>query len=985
MQLNKKRSLLAIAVGTAIGCNPTSLLAQETANDDVETIQVTGIRGSLIKSMDVKRSSDGVVDAISAEDIGKFPDTNLAESLQRITGVSIDRTNNEGNQVTVRGFGPAFNMVTLNGRQMPSAATDRNVNSSRAFNFAEIASESVSGVEIYKTSKADVASGGIGSTINIQTAKPFDYDEQKLSFSAKGLIDTTVDSDYGSSVTPEISGLFSTTLADEKFGILVTASLQERDSREELSATDGWLLGYSAVENIDFSAVGGDTSHPVWTPQNYNVDVSDHERKRVNGQVVLQFAPTDTVVATLDYTMSQYEDDIERNQLGVWFNGGTAISGSVDENGTLTNFTQVASNTDFFGYVDHIETENASVGVNIDWQVSDNLTLTLDAHSSESEAQPDKDANEMFVITGVPGVNGVTMDYGNGLDLPGMSIDSGNYAGTIYDQANIGSLFVAANGTYQKTEVDQFRVDGEWLNSEDGDLSAVKFGLMRTDYKTNTQRRQTQRSSGYYANFPIPSSGNIDTSNWELLPLDGLLSSFSGTENLPEFMYRYDVRAHIAELEALYDPLRGQPHPAYGNLVTDNYLTTFFPEDLRQDHIIEEETVSAYVQVDFDSEFNGMDVDVTAGVRYERTDVTGSSLSPDFTTMRWNNGNEMSVLNSGENTYTLKESDYDIFLPSLDIAVEVKDDMLVRFSYSKSISRPNLNSMRETFSPGDTKAIGNLNANVGNSALKPYESQNLDLTWEYYYDEGSYAAIGYFRKIVENFITFSESEATFGDVRDPALGPRAAQAAADVAAAGGDPNDLAQLHAQMQINEIAAGRDPNNIVGDESLGDPLALFKTTIPDNNEAGVVDGWEIAVQHLFGDTGFGAQVNATFVNGDVEYDVEQTGTAFALTGLSDSANLVAFYDKDGLQARIAYNWRDEFLAGIGQLRIANEPTFTEAFGQWDANVSYDINENLTVFVEGLNLTGESLRQHGRWENQLVRAAEYGPRYAIGVRGQF
>ena len=990
MQFNKKRSLLAVAIGTALSSTALPAFSQESeaeANKDVEVIQVKGIRGSLIKSVDVKRTSDGVVDAISAEDIGKFPDTNLAESLQRITGVSIDRTNNEGNQVTVRGFGPEFNVVTLNGRQMPSASTDRNVTSTRAFNFAEIASESVSGVEVYKTSKAYLAGGSIGSTINIQTAKPFDFDETKISFSAKAIHDSTVDSNYGSSVTPEIAGLFSTKFADDKFGILITGSIQERDSREEISATDGWLQNNVDPNGVDFSAVGGDSSRTVWAPQNYNIDISDHERKRINGQVVLQFAPTDTLVATLDYTVSQYEDDIERNQLGVWFNGGGSMTGTVDENGTLANFTQTNSNVDFFGYTDHIETENDSIGLNVEWQASDSLTFTFDVHSSSSEAQPDAEngsPNETFVITGVPQVNGVTMDYSNGLDLPGMQIDSANYPGTVYDQANIGSLFVANNLTAQKTDVDQFKVDGEWLNLDDGALETVKFGLSRTDYKTNTQRWQTQRSTGYYANFPVVSQGQIDTSNWELVPIDGLLSSFSGTESLPPFMYRYDVAAHIAQLETFYDPLRGQTHPAYGDTVTDNYLTTFFPGDIRQDHIIEELTTAAYVQFDVSTEFNDMAVDILAGVRYEQTDVTGSSLLPDYTTLRWDNGNQMSILNSGDNTYTNAESDYDVFLPSLDVSFEVQEDMIVRFSYSKSITRPFLGDMRETFTPNNLKAIGNLDASRGNSALKPFTAQNVDLTWEYYYGEGSYVAVGYFRKIVDNFITNSKEDQTFAGVLDPASGPRAAQAAADLAAAGGDPSNLAALFGQMQANEAAAGRT-GPILGDAALGDPLAVFEVTFPSNNETGTFSGWELAAQHLFDDTGFGLQANATFVSSDVEFDVENPDFVFALPGLSDSANFVAFYDKDGIQARIAYNWRDTFLAGVDQLRIANEPTFAESFGQWDANVSYDINENITVFIEGLNLTGESLRQHGRWENQLVKAFEYGPRYAVGVRGSF
>ena len=150
----------------------------------LDAVQVTGIRNSLSQAMDIKRDSAGVVDAISAEDIGKFPDTNLAESLQRITGISIERRDGEGAQVTARGFGPQFNMVTLNGRQMPGAdafgasgqvAIGGVDGGTRAFNFAQLAAEAINGIEVYKTSRAQVPSGGIGATINILTSRPLDH------------------------------------------------------------------------------------------------------------------------------------------------------------------------------------------------------------------------------------------------------------------------------------------------------------------------------------------------------------------------------------------------------------------------------------------------------------------------------------------------------------------------------------------------------------------------------------------------------------------------------------------------------------------------------------------------------------------------------------------------------------------------------------------------------------------------------------------
>src|SRR6187455_1185712 len=169
-------------VGGVVLINP--VYAQEQASEELEEVVVTGLRGSLKASMETKRDAIGVVDAINSEDIGKFPDTNLSEALQRITGISIDRRNGEGSTVTARGFGPQYNMVTLNGRQMPSAdafgggdnITGGSGGNSRSFNFANLAAEAISAVEVYKTGRADIATGGIGASINVRTARPLDND-----------------------------------------------------------------------------------------------------------------------------------------------------------------------------------------------------------------------------------------------------------------------------------------------------------------------------------------------------------------------------------------------------------------------------------------------------------------------------------------------------------------------------------------------------------------------------------------------------------------------------------------------------------------------------------------------------------------------------------------------------------------------------------------------------------------------------------------
>src|SRR5207344_2176660 len=226
MKLNPKArpltsKVLFTIVGGAVLINP--VFAQEQASEELEEVVVTGLRGSLKASMETKREAVGVVDAINAEDIGKFPDTNLSEALQRITGVSIDRRNGEGATVTARGFGPQFNLVTLNGRQMPSADAFANgatqgggvQGNTRSFNFANLSAEAISAVEVYKTGRADIATGGIGAAINIRTARPFDNDGLVLNVGAKALDDTT--NRVGSNITPEVSGIFSYATDDKKF------------------------------------------------------------------------------------------------------------------------------------------------------------------------------------------------------------------------------------------------------------------------------------------------------------------------------------------------------------------------------------------------------------------------------------------------------------------------------------------------------------------------------------------------------------------------------------------------------------------------------------------------------------------------------------------------------------------------------------------------------------------------------------------------
>ena len=286
---NLTKTRLAASISLCLASSLMPAMAQEAdkakaADKDIEVIQVKGIRGSLIRSMDVKREANGVVDSISAEDMGKFPDTNLAESLQRITGVSVSRSNGEGSQITVRGFGPEFNLVTLNGRQMPGTGY------SRSYNLENLSSEGVSALEVQKTARAENPSGGLGATVNIITAKPLARTGEHYSVSGKAMYDSS--NEAGDDVTPEMAALYSNTFADDRIGFAISLSHQERDFQKQSANIQGWqanvgLPSLAADKVVDRRATdaSGKKVGNYYFPKDMNYAIEDVQRERSNGQI----------------------------------------------------------------------------------------------------------------------------------------------------------------------------------------------------------------------------------------------------------------------------------------------------------------------------------------------------------------------------------------------------------------------------------------------------------------------------------------------------------------------------------------------------------------------------------------------------------------------------------------------------------------------------------------------------------------------------
>lgn len=1044
------------------------------SNDSDDEIIVTGIRASLQRAQDIKRNADGVVDSISAEDIGKFPDTNLAESLQRITGVSINRVNGEGSQVTVRGFGPEFNLVTLNGRTIPGADSpiaggDFNsiaAANSRAFDFSNLASESVSGIDVYKTGNATIPTGGIGATIDIKTSRPLDNPGFNFAVGAKGVIDTSVVE--GNDVTPEVNALVSWTDPSEKFGIGLFGSYQKRDS----AAPSGTVFRWQTLTADEFLNNGNfvdedtvivnaptDPDQLVGIAIDSRLNFSELERERTNLSGVVQFAPTNNFTITADALYARNDNDELRSEVANWF--GAVFSEVVFDTGqdvataqSLTaSFVQddgtFAKDAAFAQDVVATRDELTSFGLNLDWQAKDNLRFVLDGHVSNSEVSPNAtsdvlgDVSRLFVATNATFVSEQTQTF-----LPGQApvqiqtVDTANVDGVEgFTETDLSTTFQGASSRNQDNEVIEVDFKTEW--NPDGD-SKLTVGFNYRDQENETLDTDFQQFLGFFGGS---SPGDIAAIAPGVLNPFNVVEQFDNFETgAPDAASGTTFRPNSgSDLIGLFDTLS----PIYDRLNADqsvdfladipqvrrafNGLDTSLGQNGFTDSTVSEEIISVFAQ--FDSEFSigGRDARFSIGLRYEDTDLTSTANFSAPVLLTQTNDNDF-ILDVSEDTVPLSvDNSYDNFLPHANIAVDVTEDVVFRAAYSNTIARAGFGQLSAQVnnagqpSGGSTALGAPSGASQGNPLLQPIESDNFDVSVEWYYDDASFVSVGGFHKVVNNFIGTTTNQAVlFPNLFDPSsgiAGSRSGDALAIIAANGIPENDqnLFLLTALVDslgadtaeqvfldtvgtagvtssdstaaevvaLNDaaVAAGGGLGVVSGNAT--DAPVLFDVIQPDNTETADISGIEIAAQHFFGDTGFGIAGSYTYVTGNDAAELDVTApigsTAFALTGLSDTANITGIYEKYGVSARVSYNWRDDFLANANRGGGFDTPIFVQEFGQLDANISYNINENFVVSAEAINLTGENFVTFGRSRSQVLFAQELSPRFLLGVRYKY
>ena len=935
IDVKTKKTILASLFAALFSSN--SAIAQEldeekiTGEKELEVIQIRGIRSSLAKAAFEKQNAVGVQDSIAAEDIGKFPDQNVAESLQRITGVSISRTNGEGDGVSIRGFGPRFNVVRLNGRTLAVADGDR------AFDFQVLPSELISGADVHKSSQASLPDGSLGGYVNLTSARPLDSEGMKATVSVGGRYEA-----QSEATTPRISGIFSNTFADDTMGFLFSFGYEASETR--IDQWRGTRYGESdQVSNLQGNARFQDgTDVPqgfsILHPRRIAFESTQEARKRTSLAATFQYAPADEFAATFDILSV----DLERESLTDGFQlptqSGLYSDVVVTEHGTIASATVLNVNIDGL-FRDVSEDQSTfAFGSNFKWQVNDNFSVVADASYSEAEASPRELELVPNFVRGTPSPE--NRDQGKFNIINHAALGGGDIVGfdstiDLNDVSSIGTHWNGGARNEFEDEVLELKIDTEYV-FDGGPIYSIQTGI-----------EYTSRSKDIlsYNNFSgpdgcSPCGGEVDLT--DSLFSQGGVRNFLPDEsgNSPSTLVGLINRqAYMDAILAIRAGLgiEGSPFDV--------------PLDAQASYSVDEDILSIYAQVNFSGETDSFEWTVNSGFRYSETNVdsTGFGQRPlEIVVTSEPGASEIrsDVILSDPQVIT-GENDYSNFLPSVMVKFDFQNGFILRGGSGKTITRPALEylGVNRVF---DIQEGGVINITGNNINLSPYEVTSYDVSFEYYADDDSVYSLAFFHKEIDNFISTLTTTSRFNDstmVVDPRL-------------------------------EEELGREPIQV--------------TNTNENRQGGTVSGLELAGLYYLTET-MGIQANYTYVNSQddeaLPIDFPNVSTPDALEGLAEhSYNLTAFYDNGRLQARLAYNWRDDFLfARTGGGITTGIPAHTGSYGQLDFSASYDVTENLSISLEGINLTNERLLQYADIRERVTNIQYTGSRYFIGARYTF
>ena len=955
-----RAALLCGACLVAMASGPA--FAQGASNNDVESVTVTGLINSLQKNLDIKRDATGLVDAISAEDVGKFPDVDIAAALQHVPGVTISRgtssmggvATSTGNatSITIRGLGPQFVDTLYDGRKISSAT-------GRTFDFSAVGADFVSQVDVMKSPDATLSSGAIGGTVNIKFPKPLD----NPGFHMVGAVSATVSPEQGNPL-PNADFLIRNTFNNDTFGILVDAAYTSNRVKGNHVNVQGWEgFDLNQCQRASPTATcATDPTTPAWFIQDYGLYQETTTETRYDGRLALQWRPTDSVLITVNDNYNR--DTLHAVQYGysVWFNSGSLQNVTTSPNGTITNFVQPGTPTDFQSQINGSVIQNNEYGVNVKWDANDKLSFMFDADQALSQLNPGGqltsiDADVGYGPSTPGGTNGtnvgIVVPGGHALPYPTGLGPNGNSAAFI-NNGLIGSHVFPMSQNNRIDKVQQIRVEGTWAESDDFQITVGYQYVGEHDNQRNYDdfaNNDWQAYAGYG-----PASNNNGT-HGAALPQNLFNGSFAagsdfisgwGGTGLPPKVLAFNPYSVLNYLQGLGNPQNGTIpgfnvgccNPAFDGVYRNILNTGSYQE-------IIENSNSAYISFRAKTKIAGMPLRINAGVREEFTNLTSIGIGKLPTSLVVQASDHTAFTTSfGPQSKVSTPNSYQYLLPNVDLALSVTDEFQVRFDASRTLTRPPLNNITAVLNVPTSPRVNALTANGGNPGLMPFLSDSVDLSAEWYYMPNSYVSFGVYNKTVSNFPVQGTHQ---GTIPTPAGTP----------------------------------------VIDPTTNQP-AIFTIGAFNNGPTANVYGAEFAVQHVFSDSGFGFQANATVVGTNRTYNqLDLTTSGFAVTGLANSANLVGFYDKDGFQFRVAANWRDSFLNQFGQgqngSKFGTEPTFVNASTQIDFSTSYDITEQLNVYVTGQNLNDATYSTHGRFSDQPLDVVDYGRRFTIGLHYKY
>jgi iron complex outermembrane receptor protein len=926
------RRIGSAALGTAISMAVSAALHAADTSDGSDALQevvVTGIRASLSSAAERKRDAVIVMDSITSEDLGKFPDANVAESLQRISGVSIDRNNGEGQFVTVRGLGPQFNSVLFNGRTLASATKDSNGHYLREFSFDLLAAELISGADVYKTSLARMQDGGIGATINLHTARPLELKGFRAIVTGKANYE-----DSSGDTTPQAFGLISDTFADDKIGLLASVSYQKRTPSINSVTSDGYL------PNVNVGPSAAPLFTNVYAPRNLNVNNQLDHRTRVGETLVGQFRPTDELQLTVDGLYDKFKSDDDYHSLGAWFEPSQYTAATIDSHQNVTSLTTNGS-ADMINQSTLRDVTTWQTGFNADWNPRDTLHVVFDATASNA-----KDAGagkSFFTVTGVPTAYSFTAAQGDG--YPSVF----NFTPGALTTPSLARTHLAQRkGSDVTDRVNEAKLDLEW-KPDLGVFSAARTGTSYTERKLETISAGTLNVDCLYCGYPTLTDPAL------LHPFT--ISGLGSNGNVPTQFMAYDPNAYLAFLSS---PAALAARDVAFKLAPGTSAALFAQQSQGHGYdavpnpsdFVKERVTAGYVEGDFKGDVLDHSWLLNVGLRYVHTSVTVHSSQRALADLL-KVPNDPTIYNAvyqnnGQYVVVNKDSDYNAVLPDLNLNVNLAPKVMLRLAASKTLTRPELYDLRPVTS-FDTNRPASLESSGGNPDLKPYRSTNYDVSMEWYPTATTTVSAAGFYKDIKDFIVTT-----------------------------------------IQSENVTIANADNLPVGVGFITGPnQATYAAARPRNASAAAVRGLEFNLVHTFDWlpgllNGFGTQLNATFVSTNRTFGRLSPTERFAIVGLANSQNAVVFYEKYGLSARIAYNHRQRFLSSIAQ-GYGNEPLFVRAYGQFDASVSYDITKNLQILFEGTNITDEKYITTARYDDQVRGWYDYGARFDAGIRLKF